>query len=64
MRLRAFVLEDLAEAGEQIPVPLGKRDFSGKLDLRMPEDLYRRLALESEMQGVSLNAMINSKLQR
>jgi predicted HicB family RNase H-like nuclease len=60
----SFVLEDLAEAGEQIPVPLGKRNFSGRLNLRMPKDLHRRLALESETQGVSLNSLINSKLQR
>ena len=59
-----YVLEDLAEQGAPIPVPLGKRSFSGKLNVRMPKDLHRRLALESETQGVSLNALINSKLQR
>ncbi len=59
-----YVLEDLAAEGVAIPVPVGKRSFSGKLNLRMPKDLHRRLALESEMQGVSLNALINSKLQR
>ena len=59
-----YVLEDLAEEGAPIPVPLGKRHFSGKLNLRMPKDLHRRLAVESEMQGVSLNALINSKLER
>jgi predicted HicB family RNase H-like nuclease len=59
-----YVLEDLAEEGEQLPVPLGKRNFSGKLNLRMPKELHRRLALESETQGVSLNALINSKLER
>lgn len=59
-----YVLQDLAEEGGTIPVPLGKRSFSGKLNLRMPKDLHRRLALESERQGVSLNALINSKLER
>jgi predicted HicB family RNase H-like nuclease len=59
-----YVLEDLSEEGAAIPVPLGKRHFSGKLNLRMPKDLHRRLTLESEMQGVSLNALINSKLER
>lgn len=59
-----YVLEDLAEEGAPIPVPLGKRSFSGKLNVRMPKDLHRRLALESETQGVSLNALINSKLER
>ncbi len=59
-----YVLEDLADVGAPIPVPLGKRNFSGKLNLRMPKELHCRLALESEMQGVSLNALINSKLER
>src|SRR5687767_10109857 len=58
------VLEELAEEDAPIPVPLGKRNFSGKLNLRMPKELHRRLAVESEMQGVSLNALINSKLER
>ena len=59
-----YVLEDLAQDGAEIPVPLGKRTFSGKLNLRMPKELHRRLAVESEIQGVSLNSLINSKLQR
>ncbi len=59
-----YVLDDLAAEGEPIPVPLGKRSFSGKLNLRMPKDLHRKLALESEIQGVSLNSLINSKLER
>ena len=59
-----YVLGDLAEGGGLVPIPLGTRDFSGKLNLRMPKELHRRLALESEMQGVSLNTLINSKLQR
>ena len=59
-----YVLDELAEEDAPIPVPLGKRNFSGKLNLRMPKELHRRLAVESEMQGVSLNALINSKLAR
>ncbi len=57
-----FVLEDLAAEKEQIPVPLSKRDFSGKLNVRMPKTLHRRLAAESTREGVSLNNWINTKL--
>ncbi|MFN0278394.1 MAG: type II toxin-antitoxin system HicB family antitoxin [Pyrinomonadaceae bacterium] len=57
-----IVLQDMTENSETIPVPLGKRRYSGKLNLRMSSDLHRRLALESEHQGVSLNALINLKL--
>ena len=59
-----LVLEDLAESGEDIPPPLSKRTFSGKLSLRMPEELHRRLALEAAQQHVSLNQLINVKLSR
>ena len=59
-----FVLEDLTENREPIPEPLGKRNYSGKLNLRMSKELHRRLALESTTQGISLNALINTKLAR
>ena len=59
-----FVLEDLAESGEEIPTPLSKRPFSGKLHLRMPEHLHRTLAVEAAQQHVSLNQWINLKLAR
>jgi predicted HicB family RNase H-like nuclease len=59
-----YVLEDLAEADEEIPPPLSKRPFSGNLRLRMPEDLHRTLAIEAARQHVSLNQWINLKLSR
>lgn len=57
-----FVLEDLRESGEEAPLPLSKREFSGKLNLRMSKQLHRQLAAEAERQGVSLNQLINTKL--
>ncbi len=57
-----YVLEDLAAEKESVPVPLSKRAFSGKLNVRMPKTLHRRLAAESEREGVSLNNWINTKL--
>ncbi|MEQ1606388.1 MAG: toxin-antitoxin system HicB family antitoxin [Pyrinomonadaceae bacterium] len=59
-----FVLEDPAASHEPIPEPLGRRNYSGKLNLRMSKDLHHRLALEPTTQGVSLNALINTKLAR
>jgi|SRR5439155_25883216 len=59
-----YVLEDLALGQEPIPEPIGRRPYSGKLNLRMSKDLHRRLALESSAQGVSLNNWINKKLAR
>jgi predicted HicB family RNase H-like nuclease len=59
-----YVLEDLAESGEESPPPLSKRPFSGQLRLRMPEALHRTLAIEAAQQHVSLNQWINLKLAR
>ena len=58
-----FVLKDLEESNEPIPEPFGKRSFSGRLVLRMPEYMHRQLALEALQQGVSLNQLLNLKLE-
>lgn len=58
-----FVIEDLTESKEPIPEPFGKRSFSGKLVLRMPEYMHRQLALEALKQGISLNQLLNLKLE-
>ncbi len=59
----SFVLKDLAESKELIPEPFGKRTFSGKLVLRMPEYMHRQLTLEAMQQGISLNQLLNLKLE-
>lgn len=58
-----FVLKDLNESNEPVPEPFGKRSFSGKLVLRMPEYMHRQLALEAMQQGISLNQLLNLKLE-
>lgn len=58
-----FVLNDLKESDEPIPEPFGKRSFSGRLVLRMPEYMHRQLALEAMQQGISLNQLLNLKLE-
>jgi predicted HicB family RNase H-like nuclease len=57
------VLKDLARSKEPIPQPLGKRSFSGRLNVRMPSYLHRYLAIEAAQQSVSLNQLINLKLE-
>jgi predicted HicB family RNase H-like nuclease len=58
-----IVVADLKKNKEEIPEPFGKRSFSGRLVLRMPEYLHRRLAVEATIQGVSLNQLLNLKLE-
>ena len=58
-----FVLKDLKESNEPIPESFGKRSFSGRLVLRMPEYMHRELSLEAMQQGISLNQLLNLKLE-
>lgn len=57
------VLADLNESDEEAPPPFSRRRFSGKLNLRIPPSLHRRLSLEATQEGTSLNNLINSKLE-
>lgn len=56
------VIQDLKLSQEYIPEPFSHREFSGKLNVRMPKNLHRELAISASQQGVSLNQMINLKL--
>ncbi|MDP2345982.1 MAG: toxin-antitoxin system HicB family antitoxin [Deltaproteobacteria bacterium] len=53
-------LEDMAE--ETPPEPLSRRNYSGKLLLRLPTDLHRFLAVEAEREATSLNQLIATYL--
>ena len=52
------VLKDMAASKEPVPQPLGKRSFSGRLNVRMPSYLHRYLAIEAAQQSVLLNQLI------
>lgn len=54
--------EDLQDSGEEVPEPLNKRRYSGKLNVRLPKYLHRQLAIEAAEEGVSLNQLISTKL--
>ncbi len=56
------VIEDLRDNAEFVPEPISKKNFSGKLNLRMPSHLHRQLTIEAEREGISLNQWINLKL--
>ena len=56
------VLEDLQSAGEEIPLPLAERTYSGKFNLRVGETLHRQLALEAAAENLSLNQYIVRRL--
>lgn len=59
---RELWIETAYDAGDDIPLPSTDDTFSGKLLLRMPKSLHRRLAETAEREGVSLNQHIVSLL--
>ena len=58
------VLADLADAGDPVPEPLSAKAYSGKFNLRLGEQLHRRLATEAAEQHVSLNQYVVRKLSQ
>jgi predicted HicB family RNase H-like nuclease len=58
------VIEDMRKKGESPPLPLSSRKFSGKFMVRIPPEIHRRLALEAEEEGISLNRLVSAKLSR
>lgn len=61
-RLLDEVIADLETAGEEVPEPLAVRHYSGKFQLRLGEDLHRRLAIEAAENHSSLNQHVVRKL--
>ena len=58
---RAWMESRLA-AGLEVPEPRRTEQYSGKILLRMPRSLHRRLAEQSVWEGVSLNQYVVSLL--
>src|SRR4051812_32594784 len=61
---RALWIRGEYEDGHDIPLPSYPEEYSGKLVVRLPRSLHRKLAEEAERQGVSLNQHMVSVLAR
>ncbi|MDR1664264.1 MAG: type II toxin-antitoxin system HicB family antitoxin [Clostridiales bacterium] len=57
-------LEVKLEYGDVIPEPLTDNAFSGRFNLRIPKTLHKRLVVEAEKEGISLNQYAQYKLSR
>jgi len=55
-------LEIKLEYGDEIPEPIFDNTFSGKFNLRIPKSLHKRLVVEAQAEGVSLNQYALYKL--
>lgn len=58
------VIKEMMENGESPPDPLFERKFSGKFVVRIPPEIHRRLTIEAEEEGISLNRLVSAKLTR
>lgn len=56
------VVEDMRASGEEIPVPLAEKHYSGEFRVRIPPEVHRALAMQAAEQGVSLNRLASAKL--
>jgi predicted RNase H-like HicB family nuclease len=55
---RRLWLEVAYEHGDEIPLPSTEREYGGRVLVRMPPRLHRRLLEQAEAEGVSLNQHI------
>lgn len=58
------VIEDMRKEGEALPEPIALRHYSGKLMIRIPPQVHKKLAIEAAESGVSLNRLASSKLSQ
>lgn len=55
-------IDDLTANHESVPIPLSKKQYSGKFMVRIPPEQHRELAIQAAEQGVSLNRLASKKL--
>lgn len=58
----ANVVADMKRGGEEVPVPLAERTYSGQFKVRVPPQVHRALALQAAEEGISLNRLASAKL--
>jgi predicted HicB family RNase H-like nuclease len=60
----AEAVKDMQSNEETPPEPISSKRFSGKFMVRIPPELHRKLAMEAQEEGVSLNRLASDKLSR
>ena len=58
----AEVIKDMKENGEEIPLPIANKKYSGKFMVRLPPEVHRSLAIQAAESGVSINRLVSSRL--
>jgi predicted HicB family RNase H-like nuclease len=64
-RVKERVLKELLQNGENIPVPEDEDDasYSGRILLRLPRELHKRISKKAEGRGESINRYIVNSLE-
>ncbi len=57
-----LVKESYAAEKKPIPVPPARRHYSGQFNVRIDKRVHRKLAIEAERNGLTLNALVAKKL--
>jgi predicted HicB family RNase H-like nuclease len=63
-KMVANVIKDMKGSKETPPEPISSKRFSGKFMVRIPPELHRKLVLEAQEEGISLNRLASDKLSR
>lgn len=63
-KMVAEVVKDMKANKENPPEPISSKQYSGKFMVRIPPELHRKLALEAQEEGISLNRLASDKLSR
>lgn len=61
-KIVAEVILDMKENGEEIPLPIANKNYSGKFMVRVPPEVHRSLAIQAAEAGVSINRLVSSRL--
>ena len=57
-----LVKESYKQEGRPIPVPRSRRQYTGQFNIRIDKRVHRKLAIEAERNGLTLNALVAKKL--
>jgi predicted HicB family RNase H-like nuclease len=63
-KMVAGSVKDMKANKETPPEPISSKRFSGKFMVRIPPELHRKLVLEAQEEGISLNRLASDKLSR
>lgn len=59
-----FAIDLLLEDGNEVPLPMSQREYSGKFVVRVGPELHRELALGAQAEGMSLNTYVIKRLSQ